>query len=101
MSEAKFKKIAKINRKEFALDDLNEKKFTHSKMGNLVYTELKIQDYLMTEDISSGQKRIIFTSEPECLIIVKIMEVQKNPSHAEYAPSIETANPTQLSVMKR
>ena len=26
--------------KEFALDDLNEKKFEHSKMDNLVFTEL-------------------------------------------------------------
>ena len=60
LSEAKFKKMVKINTKEFALEDLNEKKFSHSKMEDLVFTELKIQDYLISEDISTAQKRIVF-----------------------------------------
>ena len=60
LSDAKFKKIIKMRTKEFALDGLNEKKFTHSKMDDLVYTELKIQNYLLTEDISTVQKRIVF-----------------------------------------
>ena len=59
-SEATFKKIVKKNVYEFALDELNQKKFKHTKMDNLVYTELKIQDYLLDEDTSTEQKRNIF-----------------------------------------
>jgi hypothetical protein len=60
MSEAALKKMVKINVKEYALDGLNQKKFEHTKMDNLVYTELQIQDYLLDEDISTEQKRNIF-----------------------------------------
>ena len=60
LSEAAFKKMVKKNVKEFALDELNQKKFEHTKMDNLVYTELEIQDYLLDEDISTEQKRNIF-----------------------------------------
>ena len=46
--------------KEFALDRLNESKYEHSKMDNLLFTELKIQEYLVAENISVEQKRNIF-----------------------------------------
>ena len=60
MSKAKFKKTVKIKTEEFSLDQLNEKKFEHSKMENVIYTELKIQDYLTSRELTTGQKRIIF-----------------------------------------
>ena len=60
MSEAAFKKMVKMNVKEYALDWLNQKNFEHTKMDNLVYTELQIQDYLLDEGISTEQKRNIF-----------------------------------------
>ena len=49
MSEPRFKKMVKIKICEFALDQLNEEKFSHSKMDNLVFTELKLQDYQIRE----------------------------------------------------
>ena len=55
-----FKNSVKAKVKEFALDSLNEIKFKHSKMDNLIFTELKIQDYLVSENISVVQKRNIF-----------------------------------------
>ena len=59
-SKMSFKNMVKIKTKEFALDNLNLSKFKHSKMDNLIYTELKIQDYLLSEEISVQQKRILF-----------------------------------------
>ena len=59
-SKMSFKKMVKTKIMEFALDKLNLSKFKHSKMDNLLYTELKIQDYLVSEDISVKQKRILF-----------------------------------------
>ena len=38
ISKLKFKKIVKLKTKELALDRLNEEKFKHSKMENLVFT---------------------------------------------------------------
>ena len=55
-----FKKMVKIKIKEFALNSLNELKYEHSKMDNVIYTELKIQKYLMSEQLSVEQKRTIF-----------------------------------------
>ena len=55
-----FKKLVKIKIKEYALDKFNESKFKHSKMDDLIYTELKIQDYLISEEISVEEKRNIF-----------------------------------------
>ena len=49
-----------MNSEEYALDWLNQKNFEHTKMDNLVYTELQIQDYLLDEHISTEQKRNIF-----------------------------------------
>ena len=55
-----FKKLVKTKIKEFTLDLLNVRKFRHTKMDNLVFTELKSQDYLVSEKFSVEQKRIIF-----------------------------------------
>ena len=60
VSKIKFKKIVKLKTKEFALDNLNEEKFKHSKMENLVYTNLEVQNYLISEELTLSQKRNIF-----------------------------------------
>ena len=60
ISKARFKNIVKNKCREMALEKLNEKKFTHTKMNNLVYTELKIQAYLLSEELTLDQKRNIF-----------------------------------------
>ena len=59
-SSLSFKNMVKIKVKEFALDLLNMKKFDHSKMDDLVFTELKIQKYLLAEELSVNQKQTIF-----------------------------------------
>ena len=60
MSEIKLKTLVKKKIKEHVLECLNEEKLEHSKMENLVYTELKTQDYLLSEDLTTVQKRLIF-----------------------------------------
>ena len=52
-----FKRLVKTKIKEFILDLLNDR---HTKMDNLVSTELQIQDYLVSEIFSVEQKRIVF-----------------------------------------
>ena len=59
-TQISFKNLVKARIKEFALDMLNESKYEHSKMDNLLFTELKIQEYLVAENISVEQKRNIF-----------------------------------------
>ena len=61
ISKTKFKKILKRKIKQFVLHMLNEDKEEHSKMENLFYTELKIQDYLTNQEITTSQKQIIFS----------------------------------------
>ena len=60
MAKSTFKNLVKSKGKEYTLDQMNLKKFEHSKMDNLVYTDLKTQDYLLSTDISTEQKRNIF-----------------------------------------
>ena len=60
VSKMKFKTIVKLKTKEHALDRLNEEKFKHSKMENLVFTSMEIQKYLLSEEITLAQKRNIF-----------------------------------------
>ena len=56
----RFKKQVKIKFKEYALDRFIESKFEHSKMDDLDYTDLEIQNYLVSEELSTNQKRTIF-----------------------------------------
>ena len=56
LSKMKFKTIVKLKTKEHALDRLNEEKFKHSKMENLVFTSMEIQKYLLSEEINLAQK---------------------------------------------
>ena len=60
MSEIQFKEMVKRKMKEMVLDDLNERKMIHSKMDNLFYTDLKTQDYLLSDDTTVKQKRNLF-----------------------------------------
>ena len=60
ISRTHFKSLVKIKCKEFTLDKLNGEKFKHSKMDNLIFTELKMQDYLMSDKLSLELKRNIF-----------------------------------------
>ena len=48
MSIYSFKKLVKLKSKEYALEYLLKLKSKHSKMANLEYIELKLQNYLKT-----------------------------------------------------
>ena len=60
MAKSTFKNLVKCKGMEFALDQLNTEKFKHSKMENLVYTDLQVQDYLLSTEITTEQKRNLF-----------------------------------------
>ena len=59
-SKYSFKKLVKIKSKEYALKILTEKQKKHSKMKNLYYKEMKIQEYFKIEGISTKQVQNLF-----------------------------------------
>ena len=59
-SKDAFKRLVKIKAKEFALKILTTKQQKHSKMENIVYPELKRQNYFSMRNISVEQARNIF-----------------------------------------
>ena len=60
ISQYSFKKMVKVKTKEYALDYLLELKSKHSKMNNLDYPELKLQDYLKDPKISVQESKNLF-----------------------------------------
>ena len=59
-SKPAFSRILKIKTKEFALAQLLSLKSQHSKMDNLVYSELKMQNYLKSEEIPVPEAQNLF-----------------------------------------
>ena len=59
-SKASFKRMVKAKIKEYTLNHLLELKEKHSKMDNLHYSELKMQDYLRDPKISVVEAKNIF-----------------------------------------
>ena len=57
-SKLSFKNLVKQRIKEYSLDVLNERKYRHTKMDDVLYTELKIQDYLLSEELTVDQKLV-------------------------------------------
>ena len=55
-----FKKQVKIKSKEFALEQLLILKSKHSKMENLEYTEIKLQNYLSNDSITVQEAKNLF-----------------------------------------
>ena len=60
ISEYSFKRKVKIKAKEFALNYLLDKKMTHSKMDELMYTELKLQNYLRCDEIPVHEAKNLY-----------------------------------------
>jgi hypothetical protein len=56
----KFKKMVKVQARELALETLNQIKSNHSKMDNLFYVDLEIQEYLKDKNITLKQARAVF-----------------------------------------
>ena len=59
-SEWSFKRLVKIKTKEYTLNYLLKLKGRYSKMSNLHYSELKIQNYLKNENISVKEAQNLF-----------------------------------------
>ena len=59
-SEYSFKKYIKIKMKEYTLEHLLSQKEEHSKMDNLHYVELKIQNYLTDDGISVQEAKNVY-----------------------------------------
>ena len=55
-----FKRIVKIKTKEYALKNLLELKSKHTKLDNLVYSELRLQNYLKSDDIPVYEAKNLF-----------------------------------------
>ena len=64
--------MVKVRAKEFALRMLRTKQEKHSKMDNLEYKELKMQNYMQSEDLKTKQKKLIFKGR------VKMLEFGEN-----------------------
>ena len=60
-SSLTFKNIVKVKAKEFAFFKFMERKSIHSKMNNLWYTELKTQDYIISNKFTPNQVQTIFS----------------------------------------
>ena len=60
MSTHRFKKIVRIKAKEFAFYTFLEQQASHSKLDNIVYTDLKLQEYLKLEKITPAEAQILF-----------------------------------------
>ena len=54
-SKESFKKIVKTKANEYSLEYLTQKQQKHSKMNNLFYTEMKMQDYFKTPGITTDE----------------------------------------------
>jgi hypothetical protein len=59
-SKLTFKNLVKKRAKEVAFEWLITKKKGHSKMNNLSYSTLEMQDYLKNKEISTAQAKILF-----------------------------------------
>ena len=67
-SKTTFKKIIKLKMKEYSLEYLNNLKEKHSKMENLTYSKLKLQNYLNKKIYQSSQLKTCSDGELELLI---------------------------------
>ena len=60
-SKHTFKKLVKARSKQFALFKFLEKKESHSKLKDLWYCELKLQDYLKLETMTAFEAKTVFS----------------------------------------
>ena len=59
-SKGVFKKLVKQRTRDYALNELKSMQQKHSKMKNLQYEDIQVQDYLTRCDINTEQKKLIF-----------------------------------------
>ena len=59
-SKESFKSYVKVKAEEYSLENYSRKQQKHSKMNNLQYTEIKMQEYLKTPGIKTDEVLNIF-----------------------------------------
>ena len=59
-SKESFKSYVKVKAEEYSLEKLSRKQQKHSKMNNLQYTKIKMQEYLKTPGIKTEEVLNIF-----------------------------------------
>ena len=62
-SKDTFKAAINKKAKEYALDKFNDIKMSHSKMENLFYYEMKLQEYLKLSELSVDESKVIIFVE--------------------------------------
>ena len=60
-SKYAFKKLVKTKAKEYALNNFLEKKESHSKLKDLWYCDLELQDYLKLNTMSAEEAKTVFS----------------------------------------
>ena len=60
-SKYSFINLVKIKAREYAFDKFMMKKLEHSKLDNLIYSKLEIQQYLKSNQFTVAQARSIFS----------------------------------------
>ena len=55
-----FKKMVKIKAKEYELSTLLKRKQTHTKMSNLSYSKLEMQEYLKLDNFDASTAKTLF-----------------------------------------
>ena len=66
-SKDAFKRIVKVKAKEYALRTLHKKQETHTKLDSLVYKEMKMQSYMLSEELKPKEKKLLFKSRTKLL----------------------------------
>ena len=59
-SDEAFKALVKKCAKIYTIERLQKQKIKHSKMDNLSYSDLKIQNYFLSDEISTSEKKMLF-----------------------------------------
>ena len=87
MSKYRFKKLVQGKSKEFAFHNLIERKEKHSKLRDLFYVELKLQQYLKLEEINVQQALTVFSFRTR---MAKFSENFRNCGIQQICPMCQT-----------
>ena len=92
-SKQSFKKLVKKQVRELALLRLIQKKDGHSKMTNLEYANLEMQEYLKNMEMTSNQAKIVFSFRTR---MAKYSENFKGGKPTQVCPVCKTSTDVQM-----
>ena len=96
MSKNSFKSKVTLAIKREALKYLNDKKSEKSKLKDLFYDELKMQDYLKSSNLQISEKKLLFQ------LRTRMVDVKENFKHAyteHVCPLCESENDSQQHLL--